>query len=433
MLMLWQGVWREPMDGTLELHDKVRDRIEFSNSKTLERVVRVLKSIGIDALSDEFDMASLSDDVVAILHRIAFGFFPPRATREERAQRWSTYRRGLSLAWLADAEWRRRRRGAPSPALAARLRACKTHAWPLSRIAYVRPSEHYGRPVGDGLFALLPLYRGQLLMQFTGRVHADTRGFDKGNKMRRDYAISAQHGDRVFRINPLTTDDADIDDRNPVGYINEPSRPPSSSSVARRTRDVSRANVIWINFPVPLSTLYRPTKKKSGTAYVFRRRPDASIVALRWTRTALASTFASFTDCDTGIFKAFKGMQAHVKKGYVLFLHEELFRGLERYGNVLSVDRTTVTVQHYVLPTVAWRLPHRVLAAKLRTCAACRDGVDDPGCSSCVMVPFPLVHACRDIAADEELLCLYARAIASRGEPCPTLADHDYRPHWSDH
>ena len=419
------------MDATVELRRRLDDRLQRLTPERMERAVKVLKSIGLDASDPEAD-APLSSDVLTILHKIATGTMPPRLTRENRAQRWIAYHATLTPAWLGDTIWMLQRKGAPSPALAARLRTCKANGWPRSKIGYVRPSEHYGTSVGKGFFALLALPKGQMLMQFTGRLYKDTKAFDKGNRMRRDYSIGATYGTHKLRINPLREDDAAIDDHNPVGYINEPSALPKRR-LPPSARDVSRANVDWIDFPVPLPTLYRATRKKKGTFYVFRRRLDASIVPLEWHRSTLSSNFTSFTDCRTGIFKAFKGMHVHIKPGYVLFMHEERFRGLERYGLVTTVKRDTIIVQHYVLHTWSWRLPRRVLAGKLHTCAACRKGVDDPACANCVMVPFPLVLACRDIAPDDELLCVYAQTIASRGARCPELADDEYRPSWRDY
>jgi hypothetical protein len=189
--------------------------------------------------------------------------------------------------------------------------------------------------------------------------------------------------------------------------------------------DKFEANTAWIAFPVPLKTLYRPTKTMRGDMYVYLRRPKAAIVALNWARKGFATRFPAVSDCKTGIFQTKTNM---VRTGHVVLMREELFYGLERYGIVIKVSSDMITVQHYVLPDTLWRLPRKVYAGKLSKCSACRKE-DNPLCSACTVVPFPIIHACRDIAAGDELLCLYGSPIATRGVAC-MLRDDEFKPKW---
>lgn len=463
----------------VQLRARLLERIRKSDSETLRRVHNVLKSVGIDPVAQEIDLMRLSEyknietQLIAVLHKIAYHRMPSRSNSKDQSMRWRRYRATLPEPWMADVEWIRYKRGAPSVELSRRVQICQKNGWGMQRIVYVKPSTHYSTPVGNGLFTLIPFFRGQLIMQFTGSVHPDSESFVK-NKKRRDYVLRSTYGELHFVINPLIEDaTGSTVVANIAAYINEPSPPPwkrgstvlhasrtatvssyshkagmytlsnvnggvsrvraidvSHAPGRRPDRDTFESNTMWYNFPVPVKTLYRPTKRTRGGAYVYRRRPHTSIVAFDWSRNGFETRFTSFTDCKTGIFKTQAG--SRIQAGHVVFMEEELFRGLERYGVVLKLKSHTITVQHYVLPDVVWRLPSTVLVGKLRVCSACRVS-DDPLCTKCTVVPFPLVHACKDISADEELLCLYGSRIASRGLPCTILQDDEWKPRWNDH
>ena len=114
-----------------------------------------------------------------------------------------------------------------------------------------------------------------------------------------------------------------------------------------------------------------------------------------------------------------------------MVLHDEVHRGLKRYGYVTHVTPTTVRVLHLLDPRVGWRLPPRVLATKAARCAAC-EARDDPLCAACRVVPFPTVHVCADVPADAELLCLYSTPIRTRGAACAAVpTEEDLGPPWS--
>ena len=93
-------------------------------------------------------------------------------------------------------------------------------------------SRHYGRPIGDGLFALVPLMRGQLLCQFEGTMQFLMRKgisyFDSNQAaqaMRRRYCLPFNYGGTQYIINPLVEDHF-VGEKNAAGFINEPSAPP---------------------------------------------------------------------------------------------------------------------------------------------------------------------------------------------------------------
>ena len=96
-------------------------------------------------------------------------------------------------------------------------------------------------------------------------------------------------------------------------------------------------------------------------------------------------------------------------KNYVVFLKPDVYHGLDRTGVVTESRegrRGRLTVRHTVAAHTWWRLPETILVGKARQCKSCQTK-DDPFCGKCLSVPFPVVHACADIAKGQELLSLY--------------------------
>ena len=122
-------------------------------------------------------------------------------------------------------------------------------------------------------------------------------------------------------------------------------------------------------------------------------------------------------------------------KNYVVFLKPDVYHGLDRTGVVTESRegrRGRLTVRHTVAAHTWWRLPETILVGKARQCKSCQTK-DDPFCGKCLSVPFPVVHACADIAKGQELLSLYNERDKEdrrldRGLGC-ALHDEDLRPH----
>ena len=426
---------------------------------------------------------TLSREVIAAIH---LACFKKLLVAEDTGQntRWYTYRRRLSPLYYSDAEWIRRRRGSPSDPLSKRIAECHRKGWPIHEGVYVRPSMHpdgsHGSvvSVGSGLFSLLPFKRGHLLFQFTGRVVPFTKSYIPKNKKRQDYCIECRYGPSDFVVNPLTKDDTEVHPDHFSAFINEPSAPPwrpgDSARHGRRNVIVRsydhvdgtyaveyaqgrsdpavpavelsphpmhplngkpsfEANTFWYDFPVPLDGLY--TAHSSGEdlpqdCYSFSRTSDRS-VSITWDVENFFKEFTSFSN-STGIYRLERKGETLVR-GNMVYMRDRVFLGLERYGVVQKRDSTSITVLHAVSSDTLWRLPLTVLAGKAERCAAC--GLkDDPGCTRCKFVPFPLVFCCKDISPGDELLCLYERKIKSRGLPCQEpLQDRDMLPRWNDH
>lgn len=302
------------------------------------------------------------------------------------------------------------------------------------------------------------------------------------HKRRGDYCIAARYGLGHYIVNPLTEDDSAVDAAHFAAYINEPSPPPHAIGdivrvgtrngvvlgyvreeevyvieYAKGERDYvdptqvkfhplqtvagangptpdasdkAVANALWYDFPVPLEGLYQPTGVRRGERYTFRRTAKTSVV-LPWSIAELPNAFSAFSD-TTAIFRWGKGVQPSV--GMLLLLEEEVFHGLERYALVEAVETNRIHARHFVRSSVAWRLSPRVFAGKARRCAACeKEGQDDPKCHRCSFVPFPIVYACTDIRAEQEILVLYEKNDPDRGMQCSKLLDEDsMRPRWDD-
>lgn len=427
--------------------ERLLARVDAAGAKTRERILRMMLSLGFGneaTQSIAVDLETLPEDVVDAVHFLVSGTLP-RPTEGDQSARWERYRRAT------------RSSSSSSKGL-------------LQSPVVVAPAQHFGRSVGQGLFAVVPLHRGQLLFPFTGSVHGgDTTAYVNKTKARREYCIRIRYGPRAYAINPLTAEGR-VHPDHIAAFMNEPSPPPwKLGSVvahggrngvvrgyshttgtyeiefARRTLEVPasevtshplqppaqtvfEANCHWYDFPVPLAGLYAPTRARRGSEYVWRRRGTKAIVEYEWTLKEFASHFTSVLLPDEGVFRLDKHRLP--EPGTLVFLNDECFAGLRRASLVVQTARSHVRVRHAVSPSTAWRLPGTVLAGKATRCASCRDD-DDPLCAKCTWVPFPLVHACKDLSPGQELLCLYSTRVASRGLACARpLDDDDLMPMW---
>lgn len=388
--------------------------------------------------------------------------------RDARASN-QTHRRSLridapslvSLSWFA---YRQRPGGrdilrgvTPSSETRRLIKTCQTHGYTFlsNPPVYVRPSVHFGRGAGDGLFALAPFYRGQMIVQFTGAVHdlASGKRFMVGR--RQDYVINMRYKGRDFTIDPLDpTTHRNVHPPHYAAYINEPSPPPFANMTnARhepskrnvlvhryvhakgrirveypdgRTEDVEpealsteatravhqlpyRANCTWFDFPVPLDDLYKRVKVKDNGLCVYKRtNRHACTVTFRGID-EMVTAFESHTN-QAYSFEMHRSRVDKITVGDVLTLRDERMEGLRRHGVVTRVTSSAGWEVHFRLnPDTAWRLPRIVYAGTSST-----RGYD---------VPFPCIYACSDIRPGDELLCLYADALPTRGLACRTLMD----------
>lgn len=460
-----------------ERRKKLMSRIVVSDPETLASLRQILYSIGENP-EEGTDLMALSTEVVATLYHVLTGgnggLWKP--TPEDQAERWRMYRRSIPGDTRRDVNWIKLQNGPMSRRLAERLKEIKTNGWLWFGHMYVKAAEHYGKSVGNGMFALVPVHRGQFLFQFTGELLPNEPKYRNKTAMRRDYSMIAVYGTKKYTVNPLNEDDTMVSPNHFPGYINEPSPPPWSegnlvqidgrNAIVRDyhfesgtydvefskgemkrvwTEDVMphplhpkvarvyEANCMWYPFPVPLHGLYVSTGQKRGHEYVFRRTLSTS-ARYDWKKDEILSTFSSFSD-GTGVYKLTRSIRLQPRM--MVFLKDpDVFPGLERYGVVSKVSATGhITVTHVVAPHTAWRLPQLIYAGKFKTCSTCKKEGDDPGCRTCITVPFPVVHACKDIRPDEEVLCLYnSEKDKERGIGCVrALEDADFRPEWHTH
>lgn len=346
----------------------------------------------------------------------------------------------------------------PSPVTRRLLRECQTHGYTIltNPPVYVRPASHFGREVGDGLFALAPFYRGQMILQFTGTVYDLSSGKRFMLGRRQDYVINMRYKGSDFTVDPL--DPAAHHHVHPphyAAYINEPSPPPFANMTnARhepsrrnvlvrrydhvksrirvefadgRREDVEpealsteatratqhqlpyRANCAWFDFPVPLDDLYKRVRVKENGLCVYRRTNRHACTVTFRTPAEMITAFESHTN-QAYSFEMHRSRLDKIAVGDVLTLRDERMEGLRRHGVVTRVTSSGGWEVHFRLkPDTAWRLPRIVYAGTSST-----HGYD---------VPFPCVYACSDIRPDDELLCLYADAHATRGLRCRALLD----------
>jgi hypothetical protein len=455
------------------------DRILESPVQTRLKVRAFLSSIDMDP-TEGIDLADVPEEALAVLHLIVFHHRPYVPVPEDATPRLRAYRARIARSTRDDLKWLFSQVGKPTRALVQRQRVCTQNGWTVYGPTYVRPSLHYGETVGLGLFAMAPLTRGQMIHQFTGRmVHvtsaAAKKAYVETNDRRMNYCIEMVHGGHEYVVNPLDARDEEVDARYPGAYINEPSPPPwktgdvvrhssGRNAVVRkynyktatytlefsdgRTRAVpleevawhplhdqshqplvSRANCWWFDFPVPLTGLYDYSHINNGGLQV-HVRTDSHQCVLTYTHSELVASVALVSDL-TELSPLTRARVKHLYGGCVVVLHDEVHRGLKRYGYVTKVTPTTVSVLHLLDPGVGWRLPTRVLATKGVRCAACQTK-DDPRCAACRVVPFPTIHVCADVAADTELLCLYSTPIHTRGAACAAVpTEEDLGPTWT--
>jgi len=366
-----------------------------------------------------------------------------------------------SLYWFAYRQrtgWREILRGIhPSPITRRLLRDCQTSGYTFlsNPPVYVRPSVHFGRGVGDGLFALAPFYRGQMILQFTGTVYGQSSGKRFMVGRRQDYVIDIRYRGMNFTLDPLdSATHQHVQSPHYAAYINEPSPPPFANMTNARhepskrnilvhryhhangririefpdgrrenvepealsteaTRAVQqlpyRANCSWFDFPVPLDDLYNKIKVKENGLCVYKRtHRHACTVAFR-DANELVAAFEGHTN-KAYSFEMHATRVEKIVVGDVLTLRDECMEGLRRHGVVTRVTSGGVWEVYFRLkPDVALRLPRIVYAG-----TSCSRGYD---------VPFPCIYACSDIRPGDELLCLYADTHATRGLRCRTLMD----------
>ena len=346
----------------------------------------------------------------------------------------------------------------------------------------IKPANHYGVPVGKGLFAAIPFYRGQFLLQFTGKIirKYDVKDADE-RKRREDYGLETLWGGFKGIVYPRK--DGRMSTVHTAGYINEPSLPnlkegdvfrvgkllkrnaeiieeynPASKNVLVEYEDRSRervslhrlaahalrteeskidksiANVEWQDWPVPLLGLYVPTRKR-GDEYVQTLAPAMpGFAEVDLMREKVPDMYLEYLETSSNNVHV---MTDGVKlvRGMLMFLKHDKrnFDGLERLGMITEVTPRRVRVRHTLRPNMLWVLPHEILTFKDRKCKDCRKK-DDAKCIHCSYVPFPGIWACKDIERGAELLSLYTERgemAEDRGVGCasPVSAD-DMRPPW---
>lgn len=425
----------------------------------------------LDKVGDDGDDPA----VVAVLYQIVHGVPrpPPNVRRAlvARSERIGAHVHHVLSRWtptqLTGACWLSARgtsrasstSATPDAPLRALMRTCRENGWRhmAHPPVFVAPSTHYGTPIGDGLFSLVPLLQGQLLCQFTGTVHPPSKTFWKRGA-RLQYGLAAQHGAHRFLVDPLDerTGSTTVHPTHVAALINEPSPPPVTvgtfathgptgrkGRVARHdaktglyevefahgpdelvfpddlvdgdaTQHSFRANCVWVDFPAPLA-LYRHARTRPDGMHVYvlpRQRTQECTVVYRVGE--LSAVFDGVVNEARGRHAL---VPADVADGDVLTLRAGVLTALRRQALVFIRDHATVVVQHILDEEHWWRLPERVMAGTLTPCGRC---TEDGDCAHCVRVAFPTVHTCADVAPGEELLCLYdtSRLVKRRGLPC---------------
>ena len=377
-----------------------------------------------------------------------------------------------SLHWFAHIQQvsgraHLRERGiTPSAATRRLLKECKESGFTFlsNPPTFVRPSQHFGRSVGEGLFALAPFVRGQMIMQFTGAIYKRSTGktFMKGR--RQDYVIDMRYLGREFTIDPLdAATHQHVAPPNYAAYVNEPSPPPfarmtnarhepsrrnvlvlqydhkrglvrvefadgtraevppedlSTEATRKGTTTPYRANCAWFDFPVPLVDLYRKTRVKDNGICVYTRTPlHACTVTFRGADEIVAA-FEAHTN-QAYSFEMRRDRVGKIAVGDVLTLRDERMEGLRRHGVVVRAGANVWDVHLRLKPEAAYKLPRIVYAGSIG------DDLD---------VPFPCIYACSDIQPGEELLCLYSTPMSTRGTGCRRLLDDaDLRLPWNEY
>ena len=466
----------------------VLDCLELASESMKRRAVKLIRA-AIPSLEGDGDLEvedaqTVPEEVYQVLHHAITGRPIPvnhemleREARKlgdaERSSFDTNSADGKSLYWFVHVQTPRGRAHLkdygilPSRATQALVRECVESGYTFlaKPPVCVRPITHYGKSVGMGLVALAPFARGHMIMQFTGTVHDLSNGARFMVGRRQDYVINVRYLGRNFTIDPLdATTHQHVDLPHYAAYINEPSRPPFPSGTLARERasrlnvvvkayeyktgklrvefddrrqenlspedlvgvegDVAspttyRANCAWFDFPVPLNDLYRKKRVRSNGMVVYERTAlHACTVTFHGADELLIAFEAHHT--MEGSFNMYKGLRPLPVEGDVLTLRDddERLPGLRRHGVVVGVRGNKAWDVHFRLdPQVAPRLPRFVYAGP-----SAKRGYD---------VPFPCIHACRDIRVGEELLCLYDKPLHTRGVGCHALlSDSDIRLPW---
>lgn len=463
----------------MEEEDRVEliRRIERSSTRQAKILVFLtLHGISPDG-KGEFDLQSMSHEVVMALHHIAAGVPYDPINRELpvtlESRYWSTWIRSLPAQELAAMRWllsaSPRSKEIPPSEVREAYHRCQRRNWSVRAPIFIRPAMHAGIDAGLGAFALVPLRSGQALFQFTGALHPESkrRSLERGERV--SYIIACRHGMHSIIIDPTVDLELHL-----AARINEPS-PLARGSNARHQPTqrnvlvhdyiskelkyeaefadgkriiaeaqhltpltppiVHHANCVWFDFPVPLDCYRFAGVDRSGTMLTFKLH-DRTRCTMRLTRAELNAQYELVTTLEHGVQKMAQWNQS-LPTGAIVTLKPRMFDGLVRQGIVVQGDekeaKKSVHIAHRVESNVGWKLPQRMLAGKLSRCVACKKK-DDPGCSSCTVVAYPMVHACADMAVGDELLCLYrSTPVQKRGTPCLNpLSNETLGPLWSD-
>jgi hypothetical protein len=341
---------------------------------------------------------------------------------------------------------------------------------------YITDSVHDDKNIGLGIFSMIPIKRGQCLFQFTGRISRSTQKYLSTNDGRQDYSIQVKYNGYDYVINPLRENDTEMNPLHYAGYINEPSAPNwfnakkgknevwakykgeqvlvknvnqikpkieimfqdgseaqiSVDEAAYNIDDIQpdfkkrRANVMWYDFPVPVTDLYEPYGRYHDL-YVYART-NTDICNVRCTQEKIKDVFQPSSIKDQDV--VWNQLNSLPKVGQLIILRDDVFEGLERCGLVLTVKKTFIIVRYTVFVNVSWRLPPSIFVAKYSLCDNCKQN-DNLSCLKCKIVPFPMIYACSDIKTEDELLCLYECRTWTRGLPCKLLSRDCIRPRWS--
>ena len=236
---------RMPYDEEAEQRADLVRVLDDAPAHVLKVVAALLRSVGESPeRGDGTDLGAVSRELVAALLWAATGTLLLPDETGQRMRRYE-YTRHLSVGFLNAVEWiRHRRSGTLTPQLSQRIIQCRLRGWPMHGVVYVRPTQHYGRSVGLGVFAMVHL-RQQLLFQFAGRVVTGGRCYLAKRAARQDYCIEFNYGLDAYTVNPLDADDVAAHADNVAAFINEPSAPPwqpgdETSVGGRRARAVVR-------------------------------------------------------------------------------------------------------------------------------------------------------------------------------------------------
>ena len=438
------------------------DRIPATMKRRVIHLIRTLaptKEVSIDTL--EMEAASVPEEAYHVIYYMMTKRILPhndayheRIANKKRVQHKQTITYNdhifLTLLWFVQIVKPGGRQflkeNAIRPCAASRTLMDSCRSVVLHPPVCVRPSMHFGSSVGDGVFALIPFQRGQMIMNFTGRIHKlNEKGFMIGK--RPDYILSPRYLGREFIIDPLDDTHQFVQPPHYSGYINEPSAPPFphmsnarhnstgrvvlvrrydyakgyvvvefsdgrresvipedlSTDDTRRMKHLPyRANCMWYDFPVPLEELYRRVSSNPSTGVsLYKRTKRHSCTVTIHSREQMVAVFEGHTN-QVFSFEMHASRWEKLAMGDVVTLREEQMEGLRRHGVVTRVSAESFDVYFRVDPKAAPMLPQTVRAGTV--------GDYD--------VPFPSIHACKKIEIGEELLCLYAEPMRSRGLHC---------------